>query len=408
MRWVILALFALTYIGISARRVHWVPIGRPSVALVGACALVVAGVFAGPIGLAPEEALGSVEPHTLVLLFGMMVVAAGLGTAGFFDWATALAARTVRSRAALLWLVTAGAGLLSAVLVNDAVCLLATPLVVRVARQTRTALAPLMFAVAMGSNAGSALTLSGNPQNMLVAQLSGLHYREYLAAAALPALAALALTAALLHLIFRRALADPAPEPPEEAVPVRLDRGMLIASGVALAGVVVANVAGASLAWSALVGASVVLLAARDGAARVLEKVDWSVIVFFASLFVVVAALQKTGLPAEWLAEVGAGRSLLALVLVLSVGSQVVSNVPLILLLEPWIRTFPDQAHAWTVTAIVTTLAGNLTLVGSVANIIVMEQSRAHIGFWAYLRVGVPVTVVSTAAAVGLHALLWR
>jgi len=403
-RWLILALFALTYAGITARRVHWMPIGRPSVALVGACAMVVAGAFAGPLGLGPEEALGAVDSHTIALLFGMMVVAAGLGAGGLFDWATALLARLVRSRVALLWLVTVGAGVLSAVLVNDAVCLLATPLVVRVARQTRTALHPLMFAVCMGSNAGSALTLSGNPQNMLVAQLSGLSYRGYLADAALPALAALLVTAATLHLLFRRALAAP-DEEPGPPVAVVLDRRMLIAAGIALAGVVVANIAGASLAWSALVGAAVVLLAAREGAEKILEKVDWSILVFFASLFVVVAALQKTGLPASWLAAIGEDRSLLALVLVLALGSQVVSNVPLILLLAPYIRTFTDQPQAWTVTALVTTLAGNLTLVGSVANIIVMEQSRSRIGFLEYLRVGLLVTVASTAVALAL--LLW-
>jgi Na+/H+ antiporter NhaD/arsenite permease-like protein len=406
LRWVILAIFALTYAGITARRVALLPIGRPSVALVGACALVIAGAFAGPVGLSPDEALAAVEPHTLTLLFGMMVVAAGFGAAGFFDWATAFLTRRVRSRAALLWLTTFGSGLLSAALLNDAVCLLATPLVVRLARETRTALHPLLFAVAMGSNAGSALTLSGNPQNMLVARLSDLSYRGYLVEAALPALVALTLTAAALHLIHRRALAVPDPEATLEVEPTPIDRKLLAATIVALAGVVAANLAGASLAWSALVGASVVLIAGGVHAERLLARVDWSVIVFFAGLFVVVAALQKTGLPAEWLGALGGDRSLLVLVIVLAVGSQIVSNVPLILLLAPYIRSFPDPDHAWSVTALVTTLAGNLTLLGSVANIIVMEQARVRLGFWEYLRIGVPVTVVSTAAAVALHALL--
>jgi Na+/H+ antiporter NhaD/arsenite permease-like protein len=404
-RWLILVLFGLTYAGITARRVHFVPIGRPSVALVGACAMVTVGALAGPYGLDPDEALRAVEPHTIALLFGMMVVAAGLGVAGFFDWATAAVARTVRSRAALLWVVTCGSGLLSALLVNDAVCLLATPLVVRLARDTRTALHPLLFGVAMGANAGSALTLSGNPQNMLVAKLSGLSYRGYLAGAALPALAALVLTAALLSFLFRRALEAPEAESEVAARPTPIAPARLLAAGIALAGVVVANMAGASLAWSALVGAAVVLLAARAGAEELLERVDWSVLVFFASLFIVVAALQKTGLPAAWLARSGGG-SVIVLVLVLAIGSQIVSNVPLILLLEPYIRSFPDQGQAWALTALVTTLAGNLTLLGSVANIIVIEQARVKIGFLEYLRVGVPVTVISMAAAVVLKVWL--
>jgi Na+/H+ antiporter NhaD/arsenite permease-like protein len=214
------------------------------------------------------------------------------------------------------------------------------------------------------------------------------------------------ITAALLHVIFRRALAVAAPPDDTASVVTPIGGRLLGLSLAALGGMVIANLAGASLAWSAVAGASLVLIGARDQAGRFLERVDWSVLVFFAGLFVVVAALQKTGLPASWLEAVGGGRSLLVLVVVLAVGSQIVSNVPLILLLAPWIRTFPDQGHAWALTALVTTLAGNLTILGSVANVIVMERARVRIGFFAYLRIGVPVTVVSMAAALALHAWL--
>ena len=413
MRYVILALFALTYVGISARRVSLLPIGRPAMAMVGASALFVAGAFAGPYGLTGDEALRAVEPHTIALLLGMMIVAAGLGEGGFFTRATEFLATRARSGAAMLWGVTVGSGLLSAALVNDAVCLLATPLVVSLARRTNRPVRPFLFAVAMGSNAGSALTLSGNPQNMLVARLSGLAYRTYLLRAALPTLAALAITAGILHWMHRREITAPATieVAPQEAPDVdarAVDPWLVGLSLASLAGVIAANLAGAPLAWSALVGASVVLVASRERAESLLGRVDWSVLLFFAGLFVVVAALRKTALPDAWLAAVGpvrAGSGELALVGVLSVGSQVVSNVPLILLLEPWIRTFADPERAWTLTALVATLAGNLTLLGSVANIIVLERARERIGFVEYLRVGVPVTLLSTAAAVALSRL---
>jgi len=413
MRWLVVVLFALTYVGISARRVRLLPVGRPAMALIGASALVVVGAFAGRYGLTGDEALHAVDPHTIALLFGMMLVAAGLWGGGFFDRAADLLAARLRSKAALLWAVTLGAGLLSAVLVNDAVCLLATPLVLRVARRVRAAEAPLLFAVAMGSNAGSALTLSGNPQNMIVARLSGLGYGTYLARAALPALGALVLTAALLHALHRHALDAPetAPETTttasDDAAPAH-DPVLLWVALLSLLGTVVANLAGAPLAWSALVAASVVLVAARARANALLERVDWSVLLFFAGLFVVVAALRKTGLPEEALGALGAPRGMqgeVSLVAVLALGSQVVSNVPLIIVLEPWIRTFPDPTHAWTTTALVATLAGNLTLLGSVANVIVLEQARSPIGFWAYLRVGLPVTAVSMTAALALAQL---
>jgi Na+/H+ antiporter NhaD/arsenite permease-like protein len=270
---------------------------------------------------------------------------------------------------------------------------------------------PLLFAIAMGSNAGSALTLSGNPQNMLVARLSGLSYRGYALEALVPGLIALVATAAALHVLHRRELARaPAaqaiPDGPDEPP---LDRGLLGVSLAALAGIVIANVAGASLAGSALAGAAVVLVAARLKAEALLHQVDWSVLLFFAALFVVVAALQKTGLPAAWLEASGAagGTSILTLILVLAVGSQIVSNVPLILLVSPWIAAQPHPHLAWTMTALTTTLAGNLTLLGSVANILVVERARAHLGFVEYLRVGVPVTLLSMTAALAAYLWLW-
>ena len=403
MRWVVLGVFALSWLGISARRLRVLPVGRPAVALVGAVLAMAASQAAGPEGLSADEALRAVEPNTLALLLGMMLLAAGLGEAGFFAWAVQALARRRLGHAATLWAVTLGSGLASAVLVNDAVCLLATPLVMALVRQVGAPERPFLFAVAMGANAGSALTLAGNPQNMLVAKLSGLAYRDYLAAAALPTVGALALTAGLLHLSFRRALAATMTSA-EPLAPPAVDRPLLVAGLVGLSGVVVANLLGAPLALSALGGAALVLVVARRKAEALLAQVDWSILVFFAGLFILVAALQRTGLPAAWLAQVDTARAGVApLVGVLLVGSQVVSNVPLILLLEPWIRAMPDPHRAWVITALVSTLAGNLTLLGSVANIIVMEQSDAPVGFRDYLRVGVPVTLLSGAAALLLR-----
>lgn len=402
MRLALLVTFALTYVAISARRLHLLPIGRPAASLVGACAMVALGGFAGRHGLSGDDALRAVEPHTLALLFGMMVIAAGLDDAGFFARVTEVVAERRPSPVALVYGVTVGAGLLSAALVNDAVCLLATPLVARASRRVGAPLRPTLLALAMGANAGSALTLAGNPQNMLVARLSGITYARYLYRAWLPTLAALAVTAAVIHLTHRAQLA--APVTPEDDITAETERRplLLYASLLALAGVTLANLLGAPLAWSALCGAAVVIVAARDRAEGLIARVDVTVLVFFAGLFILVEGLNRTGYPAEALARVGAARSEGALVGVLSLGSQVVSNVPLILLLRPWIAGFDDPERAWTVTALVSTLAGNLTILGSVANVIVFERAKHDVGFGAYLRVGLPVTVASTAVALAL------
>ncbi|MBL8933816.1 MAG: arsenic transporter [Archangium sp.] len=374
-------------------------------ALIGATVCVVLGAWAGAPFLGVDEALKAVELHTLSLLLGMMLVAAGLGEAGFFAWATRWLSKRVTSRAGLLWAVTIGCGVLSAALVNDAVCLLATPLVVQLAKTARAQVKPFLFAVAMGSNAGSALSLAGNPQNMLVGKLSALSYRGYLGDVAVPVLVALVVTAALLHVFFRKALSV---ETPSQDVKdeTSIDRPLLVACVVALVGAVVANLLGAPLALSALAAGTVTLIVAGPRAEKLLAMVDWSVLLFFAGLFVLVAALQRTGFPQEWVAstEGALGHGSLVLTAVLGIGSQVVSNVPLILVLEPWIRSFPDAAHAWTVTALVSTLAGNLTLLGSVANIIVFERAKEKMGFVEYAKVGVPVTLLSTAAALLLLA----
>lgn len=415
MRWVIVSLFVAAYAAISARRLSLLPVGRPAVAMVGACLVVLVGRWAGPYGLSPDEALAAVEPSTIALLFGMMLLAAGLSRAGFFDRAARAVLGWTTTPLALLYAVTIGAGLLSALLVNDAVCLLAAPFVARLCTETRAPKAPLLLGLAMGANTGSAMTLAGNPQNMLVARLSGLSYSSYLRQAGAASLLALVLTAALLHLMFRRALAAQAAVSVESTLLIAApdDRGslnsLLRPSLFAIALVTLANLSGAHLAASALMGASIVIVAARQHASTLLGDVDWSVLVFFAALFVLVTALRRTGIPDEVLAALsrtmppGNSNSLIALCLALLLGSQLVSNVPLILLLEPWIRTLPDQPLAWTLTALVSTLAGNLTLLGSVANVIVIEAAGAQdeIGFWQYARVGVPVTILTTLAAVG-------
>jgi Na+/H+ antiporter NhaD/arsenite permease-like protein len=284
----------------------------------------------------------------------------------------------------------------------------------------------------MGANSGSAITLAGNPQNMLVAHLSGVGYREYLASGGVAGLVGLAVTSVALHLLFRRQLprtASPVASEPE-ATSRSTDRAALILPVVCIGLVSIAFFAGANLAWGALVGATLMMLLRRRDTAKLFDSVSWTVLVFFGALFIVVAGLQKsvswtvlvffgalfivvaglqkTGMPAAAIRaaspympeSIGARVAYLSAALL--AGCQIVSNVPFILLVEPWIRSQPDPRLAWIVTAVVSTLAGNLTLLGSVANIIVIDVTGAseEIGFVSYLKVGLPVTLVSTIAAV--------
>jgi Na+/H+ antiporter NhaD/arsenite permease-like protein len=422
-----LVVFALTYVLIAGRRLSVLPIGRPAGALLGAVGMVIIGLFDPEHGLGTHEAFAAIDADTIGLLFGMMVMAAGVADAGLFERAARLVEARRPSPAVLIWLVTIASGLASALLLNDSVCLLFAPLVDRLTRSLRLPRVPYLLALAMGANAGSALTLAGNPQNMLVAQLSGISYRSYLVSAGPAALVGLVVTAAVLHALVRRELParlapiEPesrpaasfeAPTSPDSVTVPWIERKPTIAPLVVLLLVSVAFVAGADLAWTAIAGAAIVITWRRRDATPLFADVSWTVLIFFAALFIVVAGLEKAGVPAMLFEPVLAAMpreglpSVLALSGALLVGCQIISNVPFILLVEPLVHAMPDPVLAWKVVALVSTLAGNLTLLGSVANIIVIETVGAEqeVGFRRYLRVGAPVTLASLVASL---AILW-
>jgi Na+/H+ antiporter NhaD/arsenite permease-like protein len=368
---------------------------RTGATLVGATAMVGFGV------LSPREAVAAVDFHTLALLFGMMIVVAHLRLAGFFRWLGGHALRWAHAPQALLAIVVWLSGTLSALFVNDTVCLLLTPVVLEAALALGLDATPFLLAVAMGSNAGSVATLVGNPQNMLVASFSGISYGRFALALAPVAIAALATTTGILLLAFRGALrAAPrsGPPPPTAAV---IHRGLLVKSLIVTAALLVALLAGMVPSLAALAAASALLITRRVKPIKVYAQVDWALLVMFAGLFVVVEGVERAGLSARWIAGLGpAGRhSLPAFVGVTAALSNLVSNVPAVLLLKSWAATFASPAQAWLALAMASTLAGNLTLVGSVANLIVVEQARDRclVGFWTYARVGIPVTLATLA-----------
>lgn len=404
-----LLVFVATYVLIAFRRLSLLPIGRPAGALAGACAMVVLAAIEPRWGIDAHGAFAAVEPNTIALLFGMMLISGAFAEAGFFDYAATWLASSKLSPVGLLYGTTIGAGILSAFLVNDPVCVLGAPVVDAMARRARVDRIPYLFALAMGSNAGSAMTLAGNPQNMLVAHLSGLSYRDYLLRGGPAGFLALLSTAAMLHVLFRKRLDVRQNESKTPETEERLSKSDVWLTAVIMLGVSIAFLAGANLAFAALTGSAVLLLLRRRDPAPLFASVTWTVLVFFAALFIVAAAFQRTGLAESALAATkpflphDRNAATASLAVILTLGCQVVSNVPFILLGEPFIRSLPDPTLAWTTTALATTLAGNLTLLGSVANIIVIETAKAEdeIGFVTYMKAGLPVTIVSMVVGIG-------
>jgi Na+/H+ antiporter NhaD/arsenite permease-like protein len=398
-----LVVFLITYLLIAGRRLRWLPLDRPAGALLGAVLVVALGV------LAPGQALAAINGETLVLLFGLMGVGAFLTEGGLLDRAGAALVARARTPGRLLGATVWGAGALSAVVTNDAVCVVAAPIVVGWIVRHRLPRLPFLLALATGANTGSVATLVGNPQNMLCGALGGLSYRGYLWHLLPVAVAGLAVNHLIVAWLFRRELAgarltaDERSAPPP--APVVAGRDWFTV--VVLAATVAVYLAGADLAWTAVGGFTALLVVQRADPTSFWGRIEWSVLLFFGGLFVVVEGLVASG-AAAWALErlpvwpAGATPDLASYARAAGyflLGSNVVTNVPYILVVQGELARMPDPTLAWEMLAMASTFAGNLTLLGSVANIIVSERSRSigGLGFVEYLKVGLPVAVATTA-----------
>lgn len=393
-----LIVFLATYAVVAVGRLPGLRVDRAGAALIGASLLVGFGV------VSLEEAYRAIDLNTLVLLLGMMIVVANLRLAGFFG----LAARGVGRRAhhplTLLAAIIGVSGALSAFLVNDTVCLMLTPLVAELTLGLRRNPVPYLLGVAMASNIGSTATITGNPQNIMVGSFSHIPYASFAAVLSPVAAIGLVIVFALIALGFRgEFFASQAFRP--ALPPARVHRALLIKTLLATVLMVGFFFAGVAPAKVAIVGGALLLVTRRIKPERVYREIDWALLLMFAGLFVVVYGLEKAALSDQVLAV--SHRVALdepaVLALVAAVLSNLVSNVPAVLVLKPFVAVLPHADRAWLALAMASTLAGNLSIVGSVANLIVVQRARQHhidISFWAYLRVGVPVTVLTILAGV--------
>ena len=392
-------IFGITYVLISGRQLKILPLNRPAAAVLGAVLMVSTGV------MAPERAYRAVNYDTLVLLLGMMLISAYLYLAHFFEWAAGVVLKFSRTPRRLLIYLTLTSGILSALLVNDMICLMLTPLVVVVIRRGKLPLLPFLIALATSANIGSVATLVGNPQNMIIGHFSHLPFSEFARSLVPIALVGLAINFVIVDFGFRGVLRTAAISRESHPSP-KLDRGLFVIVCIVFVSIFVCFFAGLTLAWTALAGAALVMVLARRDTHEVLKLVDWHLLVFFAALFVVVEGLSDTGLPDAIYRHLqpifGANATAQAwnLTWFSVAGSNIFSNVPFVLVAGKWIPHFAHPALMWKVLALATTFAGNLTIIGSVANMIVVESAREHleIGFWDYARFGIPITILTTVA----------
>ena len=392
-------IFGLTYLALAMGRVPGLRIDRAGIAMTGAAAMLACGVLSLP------EAARAVDYETIILLFGMMMVVAFLRLAGFFALATERIAAHFSGPRSLLAVTIALSGVLSAFLVNDVVCVALTPLVLGLCRRLRRHPIPYLVGLATASNIGSVATITGNPQNIIIGSLSKISYLRFAAHLAPVAVIGMVLNFLVVALVYRRELALVTPTSVMGAPPrPRVHRGLLFKSVAVTLVTVGLFFAGLPIALVALTAAGVLLLD-RVRPEKVYRSIDWPLLVMFTGLFVVVHAFEvhvvRTWNLEHWHAVLD---SPVVLVSALSVAlSNLVSNVPAVLLFEPLMKVMPESDLAWLALAMSSTLAGNLTVLGSVANLIVVESARregTELGFFEYLKVGVPLTLLTTLAGV--------
>jgi len=391
-------IFAATYLVLAIGRLPGFRVDRTGAAIIGATLMVACNV------LTVTDAVEAINTDTILLLFGMMIVVANLRLSGFFALVTEWVVKHAHRPLVLLAAIAAVSGVFSAFFVNDTMCLVLTPLVLDITTHLRRNPVPYLLAVAMASNIGSVATMTGNPQNMLVGSFSGIQYRDFAAALSPVAAAGLVAVVVVIALAYRGEFLRGAPKVVIQPPPVRVHRALAWKSGIASAGMIVLFFLGWPIAQVALVTGALLLVTRRVKPERVYAEIDWSLLVLFIGLFIVVRGVEKTSLSSDLFAI--ASRLHLERTAVMSafaaVLSNIVSNVPAVLVFRPFIPHLADPKHAWLTLAMSSTLAGNLTVLGSVANLIVIQRARhqVRIGFWEYARVGAPLTVVTIALGV--------
>ena len=391
------AIFLGTYVILALGRMPGLRVDRTGAAIIGASLMVATNV------LSLDEAYQAIHLDTIVLLFGMMIVVANLRLSGFFSLVAEWTLEHARHPITLLAATAVTAAVLSAFFVNDTVCMVMAPLVAEVVVTLRRKVIPYLLAVAMGSNIGSVATLTGNPQNMLIGSYSGIAYGTFARALTPVAIAGVVVLIVVLVILYRSEFVGGTRV---EVAPrsVAVDRALLVKSLAVTLGMVVFFFAGWPIAKVAIIAGALLLITRRVHPEQIYAQVDWSLLVLFAGLFIVVAGIEKSSLQPDLVRLAGQahlenGGVLSAYAALLS---NLVSNVPAVLVFKPFMAHLADPVLGWLRLAMASTLAGNLTILGSIANLIVVERSRgvAEIGFWEYSRAGIPVGLITIAIGV--------
>lgn len=402
-----LIIFVLSYTLVAFQNIPKLHINRPAGALLGATAMVLCGV------LTLDEAYAAINMDTLLFVLGMMIIIAYVEASGFFEITENFILTRARTPSALLFLIIFSSGILSSIFMNDTVCIMFTPLVLRLVKRTRLNPIPYLIGLATSSNVGSVMTIIGNPQNMLIGIYSKIHFLEFLKILCPVTIIGLMINFFVIRYVYRKDIHSRHITLESHDRKVTYQGELLIVSSIAIVLLVTFLSLGFHPPGVAVSTACFVILAGAAKPRKTFERVDWALLLVFAGLFVIMKGVEKSGLTALFLDYTkkflsdGAAAQVINLTVSSTIISNIVSNVPAVLLFGEVFSHVQNSRIFWLTLAMSSTLAGNLTIIGSVANIIVFESARdvIKVGFFEYMKTGILLTILTLA--IGVAVLLW-
>lgn len=365
--------------------------------------LIAVAILLGTNNNSFSELISFVDFQTIVILFCMMVIVTNLRLAGMFELVGKLISNYIKNERQLLLAIIFCGGFLSSIAINDIVCLLFTPVVIMVCNDFNLSPKPHLIGLAIASNIGSAGSLIGNPQNILVANLSSLSLGFYIVQTVPIVIFGLMLTYGCIFFKYRTTFSENLIAPKNNKF--FYHKYLLLKSGMVLLSIIIAYASGYSLLIATIIGATLLLLTRRVKPNKIYQGIDFNLLIMFIGLFALIGSVEKSGILEFFLKNINSTvqNSFAFFVGLTVIISNTVSNVPAVLLLKNLIPQ-NNAEFWWTSLALISTLAGNLTLFGSMANLIVVEVAKSKnikISAWEYFKIGCPITIILVALAYG-------
>lgn len=395
-----LVIFCLTYLGIIFNRLPYVKISRATVSFAGAVFMILFGVISF------DKAIQAIDFNTICLLLGMMIVISALKIQGFFSLIASKTIALASTRSKLLTLITFISGIASAFLVNDAVVLLFTPIIISICKKSNLNPIPFLLAEMLAANTGSAMTMTGNPQNMLIGLASGVSYSYFLVRLLPISLLGMAIIVLFVRLFYRETFKDKTKISfqGDFSYNIKEMRNSLIIFLLVIIGFFFGKIFSFSIPLVALAGAALIVLFSKSEPEKILQGVDWSLLLFFASLFIVVTSVKDAGI-LDGLLQIKLQDNLQGIIFIYVLSlvlSQVLSNVPYVILMLPLLQVVGSEV-LYLHLAASSTIAGNFTIIGAMANLIVIEQAAKEgvtISSKTFLKIALPSTILTLVLSI--------